>query len=195
MKIWIFNILVAGALAYLFLGEAEQGRVKDDLEWAKGEIETKLQTAPHDEGKPALAAESSPPAAAPPIAPTPISEKPVATVVAPPPPEAPQAGTPAGNPEGSADVSPHNAAATGGGRPGEIVVQDLPPLDDPGAARRRAVVLDRVSTPEASEAAGASQTRDTPSAATAARERRDALDALDALAEDMELLFADKTAR
>ncbi|MBT5675542.1 MAG: hypothetical protein HOJ07_07620 [Rhodospirillaceae bacterium] len=42
MKIWIFNILVAGALAYLFLGESEQTRIKGDLEWAKDKVETRI---------------------------------------------------------------------------------------------------------------------------------------------------------
>ncbi len=39
MKIWIFNLLVAAALAYLFLGESEQVRVKNDFEWAKEKVE------------------------------------------------------------------------------------------------------------------------------------------------------------
>jgi hypothetical protein len=43
MKIWIFNVLVAGALAYLFLGESEQTRVKSDLEWAKDKVETTIE--------------------------------------------------------------------------------------------------------------------------------------------------------
>ena len=42
MKLWIFNVLVAGALAYLFLGESEQSRVKSDLEWAKEKVETSI---------------------------------------------------------------------------------------------------------------------------------------------------------
>jgi hypothetical protein len=45
MKIWIFNILVAGALAYLFLGESEQTRVKSDLGWAKERVETSIDAA------------------------------------------------------------------------------------------------------------------------------------------------------
>jgi len=39
MKIWIFNLLVAAALTYLFLGESEQVRVKNDFEWAKDKVE------------------------------------------------------------------------------------------------------------------------------------------------------------
>lgn len=52
MKIWIFNLLVAGALAYLFLGESEQARVKNDLEWAKDKVEmTKLNNSLGDDEK------------------------------------------------------------------------------------------------------------------------------------------------
>ena len=51
MKLWIFNVLVAGALAYLFLGESEQSRVKSDLEWAKDKVETSIDKSRSGEAK------------------------------------------------------------------------------------------------------------------------------------------------
>ena len=57
MKIWIFNVLVAGALAYLFLGESEQTRVKSDLEWAKDKVETTIENNRSDEDEAAPRAE------------------------------------------------------------------------------------------------------------------------------------------
>ena len=241
MKLWIFNVLVAGALAYLFLGESEQSRVKSDLEWAKDKVETSIdknrsgddveadrtearqqpamrresraeaitepeQSAPVDR----KSAERSAPR--PESEPKPVIEQPTEThdasvarqiesnpprtvenpvsAVAVEPLEAPRAAMVEEQPSGDKEISRGETVPLGGARPREGVREGLPPLGDPEVARRRAVVLniDDASPPADTAEGEATIVHVT---AMAARERRDALNAL---AEDMELMFADKTA-
>lgn len=197
MKLWIFNVLVAGALAYLFLGESEQTRMKSDLEWAKDQVETtidrngagearetnrvaqkpKAVLEPRSETRPAAPAENTENTL------PRTTEKPVSTVAVEPL-EAPQAV--AEPPSGDRETARGETEPTGGARPREVVREGLPPLDDPEVARRRAVVLD------VEESAPADTAENVRVTAMAAGERRDALNAL---AEDMELLFVDKTSR
>jgi len=222
MKLWIFNVLVAGALAYLFLGESEQTRVKSDLEWAKDKVETtidknrsgeakqvdradaivepnpvapvggniaeRLAPTPEPETKavieqrietrdaaPARNAESKPPR---------TTQKPVSTVAVEPL-EAPQAVMVAERSSGEAETARGETVPTDGALPREGIREGLPPLDDPEVARRRAIVLDVEQADTAADV-------DVHVATMAARERRDALNAL---AEDMELMFADRMSR
>jgi len=224
MKIWIFNILVAGALAYLFLGESEQTRVKSDLDWASGKVEASLDSdtagvrekapppaapakiksaerpAPASSPEPQATAAPEPPvqiAKAPPAKavetdPPHVERNPVTTVAAPPP-EAPRVAMIVESASGGTQIDRVETVSTGGALPGEIVVEDLPPLDDPEVARRRAIVLDiEQAAPPGDSPAPREASEAKQASAMAARERRDALNAL---AEDMELLFADKMTR
>ncbi len=261
MKIWIFNVLVAGALAYLFLGESEQTRVKGDLEWAKDKVETTIEnnrlgdggaqagsethlrlsrpqsvrekvtlreTADHQDALDKLprvvkplpenkikAAEPTPPPAEPKseivieqqietadAAPTvnvktgPLRrEQASRPVVTSEPLEAPKPtrAEMLGDKDTVKRVALRDAAAsTAGAQPLVKIEEDLPPLDDPEVARRRAVVLDTERTDERIASAGETPAAAEQVTAMAARERRDALNAL---AVDMELLFVDKTSR
>ena len=216
MKLWIFNVLVAGALAYLFLGESERTRVKSDLEWAKGKVETTIDnSSARPDIKPdraAVAVEPVPPAEPEPRAASDVRsesghataarhaestsqrtpQKPVSTVAVEPL-EAPRAAMVAEQPMGDSVIARGEAVPTGGARPREDVREGLPPLDDPEVAHRRAVVLDIEETPPAPDRAGdAAASAPAQVTAMAARERRDALNRL---AEDMELMFVDKTSR
>lgn len=209
MKLWVFNILVASALAYLFLGESEQSRVKSDLEWAKGKVETTIDNSRSGEAKqidrdealvqpqPATAVHTEPKAVIeqrtetgdPSVArQTEISlpratKKPVPT--APEPLEAPQAAIVAEQPLSDNELDRGETVPTGDAQPWEVAKENLLPLDDPEVARRRAVVLDVEEPITAIDA-------DVHGTAMAAREQRNALNAL---AEDMELMFTDKTSR
>jgi len=241
MKLWIFNVLVAGALAYLFLGESEQSRVKSDLEWAKYKVETSIDKsrsgddveADHTEVKqqPATRRESRAEAVTEPKQSAPVDHKSTERSASKPGPEsepvterltethdasvarqiesnpprtlenpvsavavesfeAPRAAMVEEQPSGDKEIARGETVPLGGARPREGVREGLPPLDDPEVARRRAVVLniDDASPPDTAEG----EATIVHVTAMAARERRDALNAL---AEDMELMFADKTAR
>jgi len=188
MKIWIFNVLVAGALAYLFLGESEQTRVQSDLEWARDKVETTLDQNQRVAGK--RAEQSAPPVRNIASEPHRIVEKPVSSVTVEPL-AAPPAPPVAERVSGEAEIARGETLPTGGARPRENVAEVLPPLDDPEVARRRAIVLDTGEAGFAGEA-GTEAGIDTNVTVMAAGERRDALNAL---AEDMELMFVDKVSR
>ncbi len=207
MKIWIFNILVAGALAYLFLGESEQTRVKDDLGWAKDKVETsisenrvseKKHTAAAVDGKPIVPPSKVEPNAVAQTAanksPKKATAKPVSAVTVEPL-EAPQPALVAEKVSGDGKIARSEPADTGGARPRQEVAEVLPPLDDPEVARRRAIVLD---TDEAGADADADAAEDESADAdvhVAAMTARDRRDALNALAMDMELIYVDKASR
>ncbi|MDP6590124.1 MAG: hypothetical protein QF666_11850 [Alphaproteobacteria bacterium] len=234
MKLLIFNVLVAGALAYLFLGESEQSRVRSDLDWAQDTVEATIDETRGGEPEKGGGGEviAAPQAVAPvdsmtaerpappakPQAKTEIEQRPEraeetparqsetitlqsetnaprrtarnpVSIVTVEPLEAPPAV--AEPPAGEKEIAHDETVPTGGARPQGTVAEVLPPLDDPEVARRRAVVLDiEEAAPDSATAESAAA--DKQVAAMAARERRDALNAL---AEDMELMFADKVMR
>jgi len=196
MKIWIFNILVAGALAYLFLGESEQTRVKSDLEWAKERVETSIDAAEKKNAlkvaapqfaSPKIAKQNSTPALKPELI-----EKPVPAVAANVEPPTARQPSLVAEPAVSQDETMRDqTVATGGARPRDVVAEGLPPLDDPEIARRRAEVLD-MDTPNNSSSAAETSLDETVVTAVTARDRRDALNAL---AEDMELIYVERASR
>lgn len=200
MKIWIFNILVAGALVYLFLGESEQTRVKSDLEWAKERVETSIYAAEKKDALKIAAPQSAPPQIAKQDstpAPKPeATEKPVSAVNATvnanvEQPAAPQPSLVV-EPAVSQDVTMHDeTVTTGGAQPRDTIAEGLPPIDDPEVARRRAEVLD-MDTPNNASGAAETSLDETVVTAMTARARRDALNAL---AEDMELIYVERASR
>ena len=200
MKIWIFNILVAGALVYLFLGESEQTRVKSDLEWAKKRVETSIDAAEKKDALKITAPQSAPPQIAKQDstpAPKPeATEKPVSAVNATvnanvEPPAAPQPSLVV-EPAVSQDVTMRDeTVTTGGAQPRDTTADDIPPLDDPEVARRRAEVLD-MDTPNNASSAAETSLDETVVTAVTARDRREALNAL---AEDMELIYVERASR
>lgn len=211
MKIWIFNILVAGALAYLFLGESEQSRVKGDLEWAKDTVETRISesrsseidraNSVHQKNHTEAAVDAKPI-----VSPSKVeanavvkvvknnspkaTTKPVSAVTVEPL-EAPQPALVAETVSGDGKIARSETVDAGGARPRQEIAEDLPPLDDPKVARRRAIVFD-TDEAGAESAEEVSADADVHVAAMTARDRRDALNAL---AMDMELIYVDKASR
>ncbi len=189
MRFLLFNLAVVAALFYLFNADGGgSGRGADFREDPLQSIRQELETLARDIAQGRDHAGQAAPQSAENKSPEPDKEAPPAPAVDPQQNGSTSAATPAAVPTAAPAVAqtvdtgrPEGAALAGS-------IGQLPQVDDPAVARRRAEVLDGALAP-------ADEVAETPSEAGPPMSPEERLRKLYSLAEEMELLYVRKVAR